>query len=138
LGRHLELALDAWIYRIATNFGLRYIKRKHLRQFVGLEEREVFDESLVVAGPEDAAETRILVQQALSGLKAKDAAVLQLHYGDGFTYEEIGRILEISSEAVRKRVTRGVEKFRAIYGKVPPAKLPQIEAQSIAGKRDGK
>src|SRR5438105_6476849 len=29
-----ELALDAWIYRIATNFGLRYLKRKHLRQFI--------------------------------------------------------------------------------------------------------
>ncbi len=133
-----ELALDAWIYRIATNYGLRYLKRKRLRQIVGLEEREAFDESLAVAGPEDATETRILVQQALSVLKAKDAAALQLHYGDGFTYEEIGRILEVSSEAVRKRVTRGVEKFRAIYGRVPSAKLRQVEAQFIAGKRDGK
>jgi RNA polymerase sigma-70 factor, ECF subfamily len=126
-----ELALDAWIYRIATNYGLRYLKRKRLRQFVGLEEQEAFDESLAVAGPEGATETRILVQQALSVLKAKDAAALQLHYGDGFTYEEIGRILEVSSEAVRKRVTRGVEKFRAIYGRVPPAKLRKVEAQRI-------
>jgi len=133
-----ELALDAWIYRIATNFGLRYLKRKRLRQFIGLEDREAFDESLAVAGPEHATETRILVQQALCGLKAKDAAVLQLHYGDGFTYEEIGQIFEMSSEAVRKRVARGVERFRAIYGKVPPATLHQLETQSIAGKRDGK
>ncbi len=133
-----DLALDAWIYRIATNFGLRYLKRRHLRQFIGLEEREAFDESLAVAGPENSTETRILVQQALSGLKVKDAAVLQLHYGDGFTYEEIGQIFEMSSEAVRKRVARGVEKFRSIYGKVPPAKMRQPEAQYTAGKRDGK
>ena len=112
-----ELALDAWIYRIATNYGLRYLNRKRLRQFVQLESRENFDESLAVAGPEDQTETRILIEQALGTMKPKDAAVLQLHYGDGFTYEEIGQIMEMSSEAVRKRVARGVEKFRRVYGK---------------------
>ena len=112
-----ELALDAWIYRIATNYGLRYLNRKRLRQFVQLESRENFDESLAVAGPENQTETRILIEQALGTMKPKDAAVLQLHYGDGFTYEEIGQIMEMSSEAVRKRVARGVEKFRRVYGK---------------------
>src|SRR5256885_6104867 len=66
-----ELALDAWIYRIATNYGLRYLKRKRLKQFVGLAERESFDESLAVAGPEGQTETRILVQQALGEMKAR-------------------------------------------------------------------
>ena len=125
-----DLALDAWIYRIATNFGLRYLNRKRLKQFVGLEAREMCDESLAAAGPEDQTEIRILVQQALGMLKQKDAAVLQLHYGNGFTYEEIGQILGMSSEAVRKRVARGVEKFRAVYGKVPaskPGKMERVE-----------
>ncbi len=119
-----DLALDAWIYRIATNFGLRYLNRKRLKQFVGLEEREMCDAKLTAAGPEDQTEVRILVQQALGMLKPKDAAVLQLHYGNGFTYEEIGQVMGMSSEAVRKRVARGVEKFRAVYEKVP-ASLPQ-------------
>src|SRR5713101_3271877 len=110
-----ELALDAWIYRIATNYGLRYLKRKRLRQFVQLESRVNFDESLAVAGPEDQTETRILIEQALGIMKPKDAAVLQLHYGNGFTYEEIGQVMGMSSEAVRKRVVRGVEKFRKVY-----------------------
>ena len=114
-----ELALDAWVYRIATNYGLRYLNRRRLRQFVGLEEREPFDTNLMAAGLEEQAETRILVQQALSMMKPKDAAFLQLHYGDGFTYEEIGQIFDMGSEAVRKRVARGVEKFRAAYGKGP-------------------
>jgi RNA polymerase sigma-70 factor, ECF subfamily len=120
-----ELALDAWIYRIATNYGLRYLKRKRLRQFVQLESRENFDESLVVAGPEDQTETRILIEQALGIMKPKDAAVLQLHYGNGFTYEEIGQVMEMSSEAVRKRVARSVEKFRKVYGK----KIPSVRVQ---------
>lgn len=120
-----ELALDAWIYRIATNYGLRYLNRKRLRQFVQLESRENFDESLAVAGPEDQTETRILIEQALGRMKPKDAAVLQLHYGNGFTYEEIGQVMEISSEAVRKRVARSVEKFRKVYGK----KIPSVRVQ---------
>ncbi len=120
-----ELALDAWIYRIATNYGLRYLNRKRLRQFVQLECRENFDESLVIAGPEDQTETRILIEQALGTMKPKDAAVLQLHYGNGFTYEEIGQVMEMSSEAVRKRVARSVEKFRKVYGK----KIPSVRVQ---------
>ena len=123
-----ELALDAWIYRIATNYGLRYLNRKRLRQFVQLESRENFDESLAVAGPEDQTETRILIEQALGTLKSKDAAVLQLHYGNGFTYEEIGQVMEMSSEAVRKRVARSVEKFRRVYGKkIPSLRTPLYE-----------
>ena len=128
-----ELALDAWIYRIATNYGLRYLNRKRLRQFVQLESRENFDESLAVAGPEDQTETRILIEQALGIMKPKDAAVLQLHYGNGFTYEEIGQVMEISSEAVRKRVARSVEKFRKVYGK----KIPSLRVQKYENSNNG-
>ena len=120
-----EFALDAWIYRIATNYGLRYLQRKRLKQFVRLEDHESYDESLAVAGPEDQTEIRMLIEQALGTLKPVDAAVLQLHFGNGFTYEEIGTVLQMSSEAVRKRVARGVEKFRRVYGKRLPSAKPQ-------------
>jgi len=58
-------------------------------------------------------------------MKPIDAAVLQLHYGNGFTYEEIGQVMEMSSEAVRKRVARSVEKFRRVYGE----KIPFVRSQ---------
>jgi RNA polymerase sigma-70 factor, ECF subfamily len=35
----VDLALDAWIYRIATNCGLRYLNRKRLHQFVHFSRR---------------------------------------------------------------------------------------------------
>jgi len=121
-----DLPLDAWIYRIATNYGLRYLNRKRLKQFVRLDNRETFDETLAVAGPEDQIETRILVHQALGRMKPQDAAVLQLHFGNGFTYEEISQVVGMSSEAVRKRVARSVKKFREAYGE----KTPSVKAQS--------
>ncbi len=118
-----DLSLDAWIYRIATNYGLRYLNRRRLRQIVRLEgpkeTPEDFNKYLMVAGPEDESETRILVHQALAQLKPRDAACLQLHFGSGFTYEEIGQVLAMSPDAVRKRVARSVEKFRVVYGNQP-------------------
>src|SRR5712692_895547 len=117
-----DLFLDAWIYRIATNYGLRYLNRKRLKQFVGLDRpssSEDFNANLVVPGPENQAETRILVHEALSRMKPKDAVCLLFHYGNGFTYEEIAQVLEMTPEAVRKRVARSVEKFRTLYGTSP-------------------
>jgi RNA polymerase sigma-70 factor (ECF subfamily) len=132
-----DIALNAWIYRIATNYGLQYLRRKKLKQFISLfsmgpahdDEMERHSEHsneggafhLSAEGPsvEEEAETRILIKQAFSLLKQKDAVCVQLHYGTGFTYEQIAEIVEITPEAVRKRVSRGVEKFREVYGKVP-------------------
>lgn len=109
---------EAWIYRIATNYGLRYLNRKRLRRMVGLDEpaqsADVSD-YLVVQSPENQTEIRLLVHGALDQMKPEDAVCLQLHFGNGFTYEEIGRVLATSPEAVRKRVARSVEKFRALY-----------------------
>jgi len=124
---HLEV--DAWIYRIATNFALRYLNRKRLRQFVpfsfgtdytedeelGISHEDRVERSLVESSFEERTETSILIQEAFKHLSPKDAACVQLHYGDGFTYEQIGQIINISAEAVRKRVSRGVEKFRKVY-----------------------
>ena len=113
-----DLVLDAWIYRIATNYGLRYLNRRRLRNFVGLDDPscpEDFNIHLMAPGPENQAETRILVHETLLKMKPQDAACLHLHYGSGFTYDEIGRVLSMTPEAVRKRVARSVEKFRALY-----------------------
>ena len=109
---------EAWIYRIATNYGLRYLNRKRLRRMVGLDEpaqsADVSD-YLVVQSPENQTEIRLLVRGALAQMKPDDAVCLQLHFGNGFTYEEISRVMATSPEAVRKRVARSVEKFRALY-----------------------
>ncbi len=131
-----DLALDAWIYRIATNYGLRYLNRKKRWRFIpfsafglggsteedsvtlsrGYDDGYSFLLSSMSSGIEEQTEMRILIHQALLQLKPKDAACLQLHYGDGFNYEQIAKIIGTSPEAVRKRIARGVEKFRTIYG----------------------
>lgn len=133
-----ELKLDAWIYRIATNYGLRYLNRKRLRQMIHLEGPDGLDDSLATEGPENQSVTRIVVQQALGKMNPKDAAMLQLHFGNSFSYEEIGHILNMSSEAVRKRVARGMEKFRAFYGEASPAPAQHVGPQFVGVRRVGR
>ena len=133
-----ELKLDAWIYRIATNYGLRYLNRKRLRQMIHLEGPDDLDDSFATAGPEDQSVTRLVVQQALGRINPKDAAILQLHFGNGFNYEEIGHVLNMSSEAVRKRVARGVEKFRAVYEEESAVPAQNVEPQFTGVRRDGR
>lgn len=130
-------SLDAWIYRIATNFGLRYLKRKRLKKFISIfnassastdyadggnnyaEEGYLMPLAEPGLSVEEQIELRVLVQQALATLKTTDAICLQLHYGNGLTYEQIGAVVNMTSEAVRKRVTRSVEKFRQAYDNLP-------------------
>ncbi len=126
---HLEL--DAWIYRIATNYGLRYLNRKRLRLFIpfsfgfdsqgdeGSSHEMMQERSLIEPSFEERTETSMLIQEAFNMLAPTDAACVQLHYSAGFTYEQIGAIVKISPEAVRKRVARGVEKFRKVYAQGP-------------------
>jgi RNA polymerase sigma-70 factor, ECF subfamily len=78
------------------------------------------------------------VQQALGKMNPKDAAMLQLHFGNGFSYEEIGQVLNISAEAVRKRVARGAEKFRAFYGEAAPVPAQKVGPQFAGVRRGGR
>jgi RNA polymerase sigma-70 factor (ECF subfamily) len=133
-----DLKLDAWIYRIATNYGLRYLNRKRLRQFIHLESQEFADDPLATAGLEDQAMTRVLVRQVLSRMNPRDAAIVELHFGNGFTYDEIGEILKVSAEAVRKRVGRSAEKFRALYDDTTATRAGNVETQFVAHQRDGR
>lgn len=132
-----ELKLDAWIYRIATNYGLRYLNRRRLKQFIHLESQSEIDQTLKFAGPEDQTVTRVLVQQALSRMPPKEAAIVELHFGNGFTYEEIGQILQLSPEAVRKRVARSAEKFRALYEGAPAEYSGSSRSSGSVGPRLG-
>ena len=128
-------ALDAWIYRIATNYGLRYLNRRRLRKIIrfsfqtensdipnevtygsdAMSHDELMHLSQMSPSFEEQTELRMLVKAAMEQLPPKDAACVMLHYGEGMTYEQIATIIDISPEAVRKRVSRGVVKFRAVY-----------------------
>ncbi|MCD4785113.1 MAG: sigma-70 family RNA polymerase sigma factor [Candidatus Eremiobacteraeota bacterium] len=104
-----------WIYRIAVNKTLNYIKVSKRSLAVldqdihtdrGNIEREIRDaksdpNSLVQQG-----ELRSVIETAVRGLTEKNRLVFVLKEMDGFTYTEISEMTGISEQTVRTRIHR--------------------------------
>jgi RNA polymerase sigma-70 factor, ECF subfamily len=106
------LSFKSWLYRIATNNALQYLRRKARIAFVPL------DESRKTTTAEDAAQkgaAAAAVQEALLRVPERMRVCMVLHFVDGFKHREIANMLGISEDAVRMRVARGSEEFRRAY-----------------------
>lgn len=120
-----------WVFRIATNVSLQYVKWRARRSrdtplmFIpesqlprrgGLREHD----------PEREAERRALYRQlgsALGRLPAAQRLVLVLGPIQGHSYEEMSRILGISTNVIKGRLHRARENLRELLGPLAPAVL---------------
>jgi RNA polymerase sigma-70 factor (ECF subfamily) len=110
-----ELSLKAWLYRIATNNALQHHRRKKLLSFVpfALKEHNIAAEG----DPNDPAGEMASIRDTLHRIPEEQRTCLVLHFIEGFKYREIAETLNISEEAVRKRVARGKKSFIQEYNR---------------------
>ena len=106
--------VSAWLYRIATNHALAYLRRRRLLAwfpFSRLAERlrTPSADGLV----EDVVE-RASVAAALARLDERDRACLLLRAA-GFSGEELAGLLGCSAVAARKRISRARAAFARLY-----------------------
>jgi RNA polymerase sigma-70 factor (ECF subfamily) len=109
-----DLALSAWLYRIATNIAVQARRRNariHWEPLTGVENSSI----AATAAPDGLVIDRESVTMALAQMPRDRVACLLLHAKEGFTYEEVAVIVGSTPEAVRKRIGRAKEQFRAIY-----------------------
>lgn len=107
-----------WIYRIAFNAALSR-KRRH-RAKVSLDQlREAGGTELVV--DQQQADEPLLqrerveaVRRALQDLSEDHRAILVLREMEGFSYEEIAEIIQISIGTVRSRISRARAQLKLI------------------------
>jgi len=66
-------------------------------------------------GHSGAAEAAFELAQALGTVEEKTRMILILHYLEGFSVEEIGKMMALSVSAVKMRLSRGRE---ALKGKL--------------------
>jgi RNA polymerase sigma-70 factor (ECF subfamily) len=109
-----DLALGAWLYRIATHQAFRAHRRSRRIAWQPLANVEDSMHATVEA-PDDAVMARELVQHALAQLPRDRLAALLLHAKEGFSYNEVAAIVGTTPEAARKRIARAKEQFRALY-----------------------
>ncbi len=103
-------AIATWLYRIATNEALQYLRRReterrHLR--IVAQERAGSAES---DGSADYSD----LEAALGDLSEHDRAVLVLRYQEGLSYDEIAVALDCAAGTVASRLNRARGRVRAI------------------------
>lgn len=95
----------AWLLQVAANECRSLWRRLRRRPTVPLE--EVLD----LAAPRGEP----LLRQVME-LPRKDQAVLYLHYYEGFSTREVGKLLHISQSAVTTRLLRARKKLKEALG----------------------
>jgi len=109
---------SSWIYRIAHNEAVNYIKRKSLKRFISWEDVTSTKDKLVSNNTEDGADREWLrkeaiqeIDEAINNLPIKYKQVLILRYYSEKSYEEISEILQKPVNTVGTLINRAKRKM---------------------------
>jgi len=108
----------AWLYRITINVCRDNLKKREperLRSFATDAAEEVLEIPSEQADAEKAliyAQRREVMSRAIAGLPFKERASIVLRDIEGFSTEEVARILQSSSSTVRSQISSARRKIR--------------------------
>jgi len=104
--------LFTWIYRIATNESLSFLKSKQLRSYLSLTSPEaMMIKSLNDGNQYDGQEIQKRLQAAIIRLPKKQQLVFNMRYYDDLSYDEISEILGTSVGALKASYHFAVKKI---------------------------
>ncbi len=110
-----ESRLYTWLYRIATNESLTFLKRSKLRSFLSLSDYSKQVENQLEADPWfDGDNTQRIFRKAIMTLPPKQRAVFNMRYYDELKYEEISEILNTSVGALKASYHHAFQKIQKI------------------------
>jgi RNA polymerase sigma factor (sigma-70 family) len=106
-----------WLYRVATNLGLRSIRSFNRRERYEIEAgRFTLDEAPETRPVElhAQAEEQDLARLALAKMNERQSQLLMLRYS-GLSYKEIASILGLSSTSIGPLLVRAEREFEELY-----------------------
>jgi RNA polymerase sigma factor (sigma-70 family) len=110
-----KTVLSAWLYRTTRYAAADALKARRRRQ---AREQEAHMQSILNQPDADAwAQLAPLLDDALAELGETDRTALVLRYFENKTAREIAEALRMEENAAQRRVTRALEKLRAIFVK---------------------
>jgi RNA polymerase sigma factor (sigma-70 family) len=109
--------LYTWLYRIATNEALTFLKRKKKQTFAPwVDVEQKMSESLESDPWFNGNEIQLKLQQAILKLPEKQRIVFNLKYFEEMKYEEMAGILNTSVGALKASYHHAVKKIEAMLG----------------------
>ncbi len=113
-----EYAFSTWLYRIATNHTIDYLRKKKLQTFSindpvrtkdGDMEVQLPDESFATDEPLIKKERKAIVQNAISNLPEKYRLVIEMRHMEELSYDEIAVELDLPLGTVKAHIFRARE-----------------------------
>lgn len=111
-----ESSLFTWIYRIATNECLQFLRKRRNQSWFRADITEEMENALVSETHLDADEVQLKLQKAILKLPDKQRLVFNLKYFEDLSYEEIADITDTSVGSLKAsyhHATKKIEEFLA-------------------------
>jgi len=119
-----QSSFSTWVYRITTNVCLDELRKRKNKNVVSLDDDIKFDDSEMKRQVEDVKptpeavverdETRRIVSDAISKLSSEHRTAIILRDIQGFSYEEISRIINCPEGTVKSRINRARKALKEI------------------------
>ncbi len=119
-------AISTWLYRIATNVCLDFIRKNKKKKVISIEQNTFEDlqlkDSLISEnpGPEKVAETNAqkqAIKEAMDKMNEKNRLAIILRDFMGLSYEEISETMKIPVGTVKSRISRARNELRELLCK---------------------
>jgi len=109
--------LFTWLYRIATNEALTFLKQKKKRNFAPwVDMEQQISESLESDPWFNGNDIQLKLQQAILKLPDKQRIVFNMKYFDALKYEDMSEILGTSVGALKASYHHAVKKIETMLG----------------------
>ncbi|MCF0168031.1 MAG: RNA polymerase sigma factor [Bacteroidales bacterium] len=113
-----DSSLFTWLYRIATNEALTFLKKRRLVNLISFQDESVNVGRHLVADPLfEGDKVQLAVQKAIASLPPKQRTVFTMRYYDELRYEDMAEILGTSAGALRASYHHAYNKVMEILRK---------------------
>jgi len=107
-----EASIKTWLYRIATNESLTFLKRRQKRSFQDVEDLQNDLRHSLSHGPYiDGDEIQMKLQKAILTLPERQRLVFNMRYFEEMKYDEISGILEVTTGSLKASYHHAVKKI---------------------------
>ena len=107
-----QSSLYTWLYRIATNEAITFLKKQKKRSFTSIEDQETNLANRLEADPYfDGNALQIRLQQILVQLPEKQRLVFNMRYFEEMPYDQISEVLGTSVGALKASYHHAAKKI---------------------------
>ena len=113
---HGDSKLSTWLYRIAVNESIDFVRRRKPLTTVSADNQESGIANMLLADNYfDGDETQALLQEAIASLPDVQRTVFNLRYYDEMKYSDISQILHTSEGALKASYHFAVKKISDFF-----------------------